>query len=160
MSLLLINIGDTSANRDFFSFAYLETQEIGESLSPSSSSSPQGVIRVYYHPPGALFSPGWVWCWQPLILQVQQERDYSSWGRGSGQVKAAEAPSAGEMGLGAEPGPSFTPQPGGSSTSMLWGAPLDGMGQRLGGTGTGKPGEAHCEAYRNPTQKFKKIITI
>lgn len=39
----------------FFSFAYLETQEIWERLLPSSSS-PQGVIRVCYHLPGAPIS--------------------------------------------------------------------------------------------------------
>lgn len=122
-----------------FPFAYLEAQETGKSLS-RSSSSPQGVIRVYYHLPGALFSLGWVWRWQPLILPVQQEGDYSLQGRGSGQVKAAEAPGIGEMGLGAEPGPSFTPQAQGSSTSMPWGVPLDGMGQGLGRMRTGRLG--------------------
>lgn len=71
---------------------------------------------------------------------MQQEGDYSLRGRGSGQVKAAEAPGIGEMGLGAEPGPSFTPQARGSSTSMPWGVPLDGMGQRLGRMGTGRLG--------------------
>jgi len=60
---------------------------------------------------------------------VQQEGDYSSPGHGSGQVKAAEAPSTGEMGLGAEPGPSFTMQTGGPSVPMSWGGPLEGWGK-------------------------------
>lgn len=97
-------------------------------------------MRIYYHSPSALLSLGWVGHWQPLILRVQQEGDYSSWGHRSGQVKAAEAPDIGEMGLGAEPEPSFTPQARGSSNPMPWGALWMGWGRSCEGVGTGKLG--------------------
>lgn len=92
-----------------------------------SSSSPQGVISIYYHHPlpSALFSLGWVSCWQPLILRVQQEGDYSLQGHGSGQVKLL---ALGKWGWGQSQGPLSPLKP--------WGAPLDGMRRGLGGMET------------------------
>lgn len=71
---------------------------------------------------------------------MQQEGDYSSWGHRSGQVKAAEAPDAGEMGLGAEPKPSLSPQARGSSNPMPGRALWMGWGRSCEGIGTGRLG--------------------
>lgn len=69
------------------------------------------------------------------------------------RVRTGEAPGIGEMGLGAEPGPSFTPQALGSPPG--W----DAAG--VGGDGDWEAGgSAHYEAYRNSKQKKPQIITI
>lgn len=113
-------------------------QGSGENLLPYPS--PQVIIRIYYHPPSALLYLGWVGHWQPLILWVQQEGDYSSWGRRSGQVKAAEAPDIGEMGLGGRARALFHHTSQGFPYPMPWGALWMGWGRSCKGVGTGKLG--------------------